>query len=99
MTGPQITSSFQPGAPAPAAGGWPKTDADQLPVPGGRKFGEVPNGEIARLLIAADVPGIDHAMGRGEIAEAYAKHLRCIADAAGAAAVNAWLAQRSGAGA
>lgn len=91
-----LGSDWTPGAPARAPQSWARTPHDGLPLPhGGGLLGQTANGDLARTLIAAGVPGIDHGMGRGEIAEAYAKHLQGIHAAAGTAAVNAWIAGAS----
>jgi hypothetical protein len=86
-------AQLSPGAPRPGLPSWARTPHDGLPLPGGRLLGQVPNGELARVLLAAGVPGVDHSMGRGDLAEVYAKYLQKIHEAAGTAAVNAWVQQ------
>lgn len=87
----QITGSdWSPGAPAPAAGGFPKTEADHLTVPGNRTFGSVPSAELTRVLISAGVP-VTTAMGRHEVASIYERYIAAIGKAGWDQAVNAWL--------
>lgn len=76
--------------PAPAKYGWPKTPHDDLPLPGGKRLGQVDN--LARVLTELKIPGASHSEGREFNARMYAEHLERIAKAAGDKAMADWVA-------
>lgn len=74
---------------------WPKTEHDTLPVPGGRKLGEVETNELVRLFQSLKIPGVTADQGRAANVAHYAKHLQELRERAADAAVSAWLAGRA----
>jgi hypothetical protein len=68
-----------------------ETSHDHLPLPCSIKVSQCTTAKLARLLIALQVPGVTHAIGRGEMLKAYAVHLDGIRQAAADAAVRRFL--------
>ena len=60
-------------------------------LPDGRNAADINPSEIARVLIAAGVPGITHAMGKVAILDAYRSYLATLVQEAGDKAVDAWM--------
>jgi hypothetical protein len=79
-----------PGAPAPLKWSVAKTPHDNLSLPDGRKLGQVPG--LAAALVALQIPGASHSLGRADLAKLYAAHLEKMAEEAGRARVASWLA-------
>lgn len=71
-----------------------KTQHDALPLPGGRKIGDV-GGELAGLLVKLGIPGASHEHGRAANVEAYAKHVEGIRKAGADKAMAEWLEGRA----
>lgn len=71
-----------------------KTQHDALPLPDGRKVGEV-GGELSGLLIKLGVPGVSHEAGRAQNIEAYAAHLAGIRQTGADKAQAEWLGGRA----
>lgn len=74
-------------APATSA----KTKHDHLPLPDGRKIGEVKSAELFRLFAALGVPGVAAENGREANVNCFAAHLERIRFEAATAAMNAFL--------
>ena len=81
--GPGIVRANRPGNP--------RTQFDHLPFFGGETVGNVASDEIARALIARNVPGISHTNGREANLSAYSQHLEKLGKAAADRAVNDWI--------
>lgn len=71
-----------------------KTIHDALPLPDGRKVGDVR--EVTPIFVALGIPGASHENGRLANAEAYAAHLHGIRNQAADTAVAEWLAANWG---
>lgn len=82
------------GAGAPLRDSFARTAFDALPLPGGRKVGEVK--DLNRELRQMGVPGVTATDGREASAAAYAKHLESVRRDGGDAAEKAFL-ERGGA--
>lgn len=80
-----------PGAPVPCKPSWDKTRHDALVIWDGKRLGDVTTPELVRGMIARKVPGASHEAGRAANVEALAAHIEAIHEAAGKAAVSAWL--------
>lgn len=75
---------------APVKASIAKTEHDHLPLPGGKRFGEVR--DVAAVLEKMKVPGVSAANGRARNAQLYAAHLQAIRDHAAERAVAEYLA-------
>lgn len=67
---------------------------DNLRAPDGRRIGDLEHGEVYSILGGLGVEGFSHGQGRTDNIAAYARHLEKIADAAGQAAIAAWMAEK-----
>src|SRR5665811_2571023 len=65
---------------------------DHLKLPDGRKASDVKGSELARVLLAADVPNASVHNGREANLRAYAAHLDAIASQAGKTDAEEWRA-------
>jgi len=71
---------------------WPPSHYDHLPVAAdGRKIGEIATPELTALLGRLNIDGFSHSAGRQSNIEAFAAAHAKVYDAAGKAAVAAWL--------
>lgn len=90
-----MTIGFIPGAPMPTKPSHAKTPYDHLPVPGGKKLGDLDRAEFNRLIIDEfAIPGTSHNQGREENAKAYAAFVERMKGEAATHALNTWLARR-----
>lgn len=70
----------------------PRTEHDHLPLPGGRKVGEVPSAELLRILAANNVAGVSAEHGRSKNIDLYALHVQRIRSEGATLALDTWLA-------
>lgn len=69
-----------------------RTNFDYLELPGGRKVGEMGDGELCRTLQTLKIPGVSPENGRATNVNAYAAHIDRIQSEGARTAVNLWLA-------
>lgn len=67
-----------------------------LKLPSGKTLAELDGTGIARLCIAAGIPGASHEMGRQELGEMLISTLETIGKQASERAIQAWLSQTFG---
>lgn len=79
------------GAGAPTQRSWPRTDHDDLPLPGGLTVGQVPSAELSRLFIGMGVPGCTASQGRLANVAHYAAHVAEVQEAGAREALQRWL--------
>jgi hypothetical protein len=88
-------SNWIPGAGAPLKPSHATTPYDDLPVPGGKKLGDLSRADFNRVIIdECSIPGTSHSQGREENAKAYAVFLDRMKGEAATHAVNTWLARK-----
>jgi len=76
----------------PLARSWPRTPHDEVPIPGGRKVGDVPTDELIRLFHRLEIQGVSAEQGRAANVAHFAKHVHHIREQAADDAVSRWLA-------
>lgn len=69
----------------------PRSEWDHLPLPGGKTVGQVPSGELFRILAANNVAGVASENGRIVNIEAYALHVTRIKSEGATLALDTWL--------
>jgi hypothetical protein len=68
-----------------------RTENDHLTLPGGKKPQELSSADLARVLLAAGIPGASHAQGREANLQAYANHLETMRKRAADNVVAEWI--------
>ena len=67
---------------------------DNLRLPDNRKLGDLDHFQLYAALSTLGIPNFAPTKGRQDNIAAYAAHLEAIADAAGQAAIAAWMAEK-----
>jgi hypothetical protein len=67
------------------------TGFDHLTLPGNKKPRDLSSADLARVLLAAGIPGVSHAQGREENLAAYAAHLEIMRKRAADNVVSEWI--------